>query len=495
MKFTAGNVVTSIVLIALAVIFGLYSLANNTTRRYDDRAFDYFTALRTFSQEKFVEEAAIVLIDEAAISPYGYYDPVPRRYLAKLLDSLNTRQPGIIALDIALLDRFVADSGGDSLLAESLQRAGNVIGICLQEERGDTLLTRQPASLFAKHFYDIGHAMLEVGGGVFGRVKGIKPYLESKSDSIPAFGLVLAKHFSGREIQVPEAGAFGLRLNYSGPPGKWEQAGGGWIQVEEGAIPTSRSSLLTGNTPLPAALFKERVVFIGGGIETAKDRFYTPFATAVFDERLMHGVEVHANAFLMFLNGSYLPKVSTFYHYLLFVLTAVLAVALAILLRFSRSLPGLFLLIVTIWLGAYLVFVLQSKWIPVTGLTATAICGFLLAVMIVMYQKHQADRRSRVISHYALEKQLGEGAMGNVFLARDKESGKKVAVKVLHEALLKDEENHRRLNSEGFILSSFDHPNIVKAYEVGDSDGRKFIAMEYLSGGTLADFLKEHHPL
>ena len=129
MKFTAGNVVTSIVLIALAVIFGLYSLANNTTRRYDDRAFDYFTALRTFSQEKFVEEAAIVLIDEAAISPYGYYDPVPRRYLAKLLDSLNTRQPGIIALDIALLDRFVADSGGDSLLAESLQRAGNVIGI------------------------------------------------------------------------------------------------------------------------------------------------------------------------------------------------------------------------------------------------------------------------------------------------------------------------------------------------------------------------------
>jgi|GEM_PF-6697015 len=495
MKLSAGNVLTGIVLIIFAVLFGLYSLANNTTRRYDDRAFDYFTALRTFSQDQPVEEAAIVLIDESAISPYGYYDPVPRRYLAQLIDSLNTRQAAIIALDIALLDRFIADSAGDSLLAASFKRAGNVIGICLQEERGDTLLTRYPDSLFANQLYDVGHAMLEVGGGVFGRVKGIRSYINHKSDSIPAFGLVLAEHYSGREIIVPESGAFGLRMNYSGPPGKWEQAGGGWIQVEEGAIPTYRSSLLTGNTPLPAMLFKERVVFIGGGIETAKDRFYTPFATAVFDERLMHGVEVHANAFLMFLKRAYLPNVSMFYHYLLFILAAFLAVGLGMVLRLSRSIIALLVLIVAIWLGAYLAFVVQSKWIPVTGLSATAICGYLSAIIAGMYQKYQADRRSRVISHYALEKQLGEGAMGNVYLARDKESGKKVAVKVLHDALLKDEENQRRLNSEGFILSSFDHPNIVKAYEVGESGGRKFIAMEYLSGGTLADFLKEHHPL
>lgn len=495
MKFSAGNVVTGVVLIALAVLFGLYSLANNTTRRYDDRAFDYFTALRTFSQEQVVEEAAIVLIDESAISPFGYYDPVPRRYLANLIDSLNARQSAVIALDIALLDRFVADPVGDSLLAGALQRAGNVIGICLQEERSDSLYIRQPDSLFVDHLYDIGHAMLEVGGGVFGRVKGIRPFIEQESDSIPAFGLVLAEHYSGREIKAPKSGVFGLRLNYSGPPGKWEQAGGGWIQVEEGAIPTYRSSLLTGKTPLPAALFKERVVFIGGGIETAKDRFYTPFATAVFDERLMHGVEVHANAFLMFLNNSYLPSVSEYYQYLLFILTAILAVGLGMYFGLFRSMVGLIILIATIWLGSYLVFVLQSLWIPVTGLTATSLCGYLTSVMAGIYQRYRIERRSRIISHYALEKQLGEGAMGNVFLARDKESGKKVAVKVLHEELVKDEKNQHRLNSEGFILSSFNHPNIVKAYEVGDSGGRKFIAMEYLSCGTLADFLKDHHPL
>jgi len=482
----------------LAILFGLYSLANNTTRRYDDRALDYFIALRTLTLEKSVDEAAIVLVDEAAIAPFGYYDPIPRRYLANLIDSLNARKAAIIALDISLLNHFVADPVGDSLLAISLHRAGNVIGICLEESREDTTVIQKPAELFANELYDMGHAMLRVGGGVFGRIKSINPWIMDNGDSIPALGLVLAHHFSGKEksfSQLPHSEK-GLRLNYAGPPGRWERTSSGtWIQVEEGAIPTYRSSLLTGQTPLPEELFRERVVFIGGGVESAKDRFYTPFATAVFDERLMRGVEVHANAFLMFLHANYLEDINEVWSYALYLIVALLTVFGTLLLRPSRSLLLTALLLLLIWASCYIYFALQDSWVPVTGLTTTLLSGFILAAITRLYWRHVSDRRAKIISHYRLEKLLGEGGMGKVFLATDRNSNKEVAIKILHKELLEDEENRRRLSSEGFILSSFNHPNIVKAFEVGESTGRKFIAMEYLSGGTLADFLKENHPL
>ncbi|MGH1362742.1 MAG: CHASE2 domain-containing serine/threonine-protein kinase [Calditrichia bacterium] len=498
MNRPARILLTGLLLSALAILFGLYSLANNTTRRYDDRALDYFIALRTITGEKSVDEAAIVLVDEAAIAPYGYYDPIPRRYLANLIDSLNGYKAAVIALDISLLNRFVPDPAGDSLLATSLRRADNVVGICLEETREDTTVIQKPAKLFADELYDMGHAMLQVGGGVFGRVKGIKPWIIDSGDSIPAIGLILAQHFSGKgkgSVRPPDMHNE-LRLNYVGPPGKWERTSAGiWIQAEEGAIPTYRSSLLTGKTPLPKELFRERVVLIGGGVESAKDRFYTPYATAVFDERLMRGVEVHANSFLMFLHTNYLEDISKLWSYALYLLIALLIVFGTLLLRPSRGLLLTVLLLLLIWISCYIYFAITSSWVPVTGLTTTLLSGFILAAISRLYWRHVADRQAKVISHYRLEKLLGEGGMGKVFLATDKNSDKEVAIKILHNELLEDEENRRRLNSEGFILSSFNHPNIVRAFEVGESAGRKFIAMEYLSGGTLADFLKENHPL
>lgn len=104
-------------------------------------------------------------------------------------------------------------------------------------------------------------------------------------------------------------------------------------------------------------------------------------------------------------------------------------------------------------------------------------------------------REAKYISHYKILELLGQGGMGKVYRAVDSNTKKIVALKVLNPELLKDAENKKRLSAEGHLLSSFDHPNIVKVYEVSETAERGFIAMEYLTGGTLRELLEKHHPL
>ena len=93
------------------------------------------------------------------------------------------------------------------------------------------------------------------------------------------------------------------------------------------------------------------------------------------------------------------------------------------------------------------------------------------------------------ISHYQLTRLIGSGGMGVVHLARDTRLGRLVALKLLQEDLAADPDRHRRLEREARAASSLNHPNIVTVYDVGEDQGRPFIAMEYVEGQTLADRL------
>ena len=106
-----------------------------------------------------------------------------------------------------------------------------------------------------------------------------------------------------------------------------------------------------------------------------------------------------------------------------------------------------------------------------------------------------ASRKAKHVSHYRLLEQLGAGGMGKVYRAADINTKKIVALKVLHQELLKDPENRKRLASEGRLLSSFSHSNIVKVFETGETEQRGFIAMEYLPGGTVKQYLEASFPL
>ncbi|MFO0658950.1 MAG: serine/threonine-protein kinase, partial [Polyangiaceae bacterium] len=96
----------------------------------------------------------------------------------------------------------------------------------------------------------------------------------------------------------------------------------------------------------------------------------------------------------------------------------------------------------------------------------------------------------QLIGRYRLGKLLGAGAMGMVFLANDPELSRDVALKLLRfDELGKRSHFEARLVREARTLARLNHPNVVTVYDVGTFDGGVFIAMEYVSGGTLATWL------
>jgi eukaryotic-like serine/threonine-protein kinase len=88
---------------------------------------------------------------------------------------------------------------------------------------------------------------------------------------------------------------------------------------------------------------------------------------------------------------------------------------------------------------------------------------------------------------YTVERELGHGGMASVYLARDEQLHRPVAVKVLAEHLAADDTFRARFLREARLAGRLSHPNIVQVYDAGDADGRPFIIMEYVPGRTLAE--------
>src|SRR4030095_5032053 len=90
-----------------------------------------------------------------------------------------------------------------------------------------------------------------------------------------------------------------------------------------------------------------------------------------------------------------------------------------------------------------------------------------------------------LLSHYRIISKLGAGGMGEVYLAQDTKLDRKVALKVLPAALSSNQDRMRRFTQEAKAAASLNHPNIGHIYEIGESEGVHFIAMEFIDGHTL----------
>ena len=97
----------------------------------------------------------------------------------------------------------------------------------------------------------------------------------------------------------------------------------------------------------------------------------------------------------------------------------------------------------------------------------------------------------RLDGRYSIEGLVGVGGMANVYRGTDLKTGNQIAVKVLKEEFLDNEELVRRFKNESKAISILSHPNIVKVYDVSVTDKLQYIVMEYVDGITLKEYLKQ----
>ncbi len=86
---------------------------------------------------------------------------------------------------------------------------------------------------------------------------------------------------------------------------------------------------------------------------------------------------------------------------------------------------------------------------------------------------------------YQIASHIGSGGMGEIYLAQDTRLGRKVALKLLPLQYTQDAERLRRFEQEAYAASALNHPNIITIYEIGEAEGRHFIAAEFIEGATL----------
>ena len=95
------------------------------------------------------------------------------------------------------------------------------------------------------------------------------------------------------------------------------------------------------------------------------------------------------------------------------------------------------------------------------------------------------EMEGRTIGHYEILSPVGAGGMGEVYLAADKRTRRRVALKLLPDYLSKDEQRAGRFRQEAHAVMLLNHPNIVTVYDIGQQEGTQFIASELVEGETL----------
>jgi TolB-like protein/Tfp pilus assembly protein PilF len=95
----------------------------------------------------------------------------------------------------------------------------------------------------------------------------------------------------------------------------------------------------------------------------------------------------------------------------------------------------------------------------------------------------------QTLNHYQVLREIGRGAMGQVFLARDLRLDRPVALKLLPPALVTDEKRRKRFDRESKALAALNHPNIVTIHSIEESEGQPFLVMEHIQGKSLEELI------
>src|SRR5437588_808669 len=94
------------------------------------------------------------------------------------------------------------------------------------------------------------------------------------------------------------------------------------------------------------------------------------------------------------------------------------------------------------------------------------------------------------LGRYEIRSKIGEGGMGEVYLAQDTKLGRKVALKVLPASFASDADRLRQFLVEDRTVSALNHPNFLTIHEIGEAEGTRFIVTEYIDGVTLREHMR-----
>ncbi|MCA9699436.1 MAG: serine/threonine protein kinase, partial [Myxococcales bacterium] len=126
--------------------------------------------------------------------------------------------------------------------------------------------------------------------------------------------------------------------------------------------------------------------------------------------------------------------------------------------------------------------------------TELALTGTSTATVAGDGRKRTGDEEGPAFfGRYIVLSRLGAGGMGVVHAAYDPQLDRKVAIKLVRNPRAGDDSRTMRLQREAQAMAKLSHPNVITVHDVGVVDGRVFIAMEFVAGVTLADWLKGAH--
>ena len=105
------------------------------------------------------------------------------------------------------------------------------------------------------------------------------------------------------------------------------------------------------------------------------------------------------------------------------------------------------------------------------------------------------DRSGTQLGNYQLERFLGRGGMGEVYVATDGRLGRTVALKILRPEVLANREYRNRFEREAQALAALRHPGIVTIYALEEVDGETFFTMDLVEGKTLTEIIEASGPM
>ncbi|MEW6750715.1 MAG: CHASE2 domain-containing protein [Candidatus Latescibacterota bacterium] len=334
-------------------------------------------------------DVVLVTVDEDAGLPY--WSPVPRQYLAQLVDALAGAGARLVALDFAL-DRPVGQPQADALLRASIERAGNVVlASYLEPDAAGRLQEHRAIPHLQEASLDWGYATFFSARGVEAVREGAVAAEVEGRHALSLAGTLYARMrgldtgqlrrlpWSQRDARLPEAGAdYRQPIDYRGPPLRYYRSLG--LDAPGGLVCLRSHELLALPAQVAARLVAGRVVLVGSGLKDAPDQYRTPYFARRFGYVRAQGVEIHGQLLAGMLAEDRLRRAGLFAAGVFALLPAFAAALVALRLRPYWSVPIGGALVLGAWGVGHYAFVAHRLILPLVGPSLSTGLACLLAL-------------------------------------------------------------------------------------------------------------------